>query len=249
MKYKEYSNQIWTQIETAIDKALTQEKKPVAAFDADGTLWDMDLGEAFFQYQIEKKLVPLPENAWDYYHDLKKKNNDPREAYMWLAQINKNVSIQTVRSWAEAAVFINQPIPIFAEQQKLIQLLHSKGVEVFVVTASVKWAVEPGAKLLGIDFDHVIGVETEIQDGLVSDLPKGIITYRQGKVDALLEKTNGHKPFLCSGNTTGDTQLLQAATMISLAVSAASREESLFKTEMALQEEATQNGWLSHRFV
>lgn len=249
MKYKEYSNEFWQQIEQSIELALKNDPHPVAAFDADGTLWDIDLGEAFFQYQIDKNLVPMPPNTWDYYHELKKKNDDPREAYLWLAQINDGIALETVRDWAQKSFDLNQPIPIFAEQKKLIDLLLSKNIEVYVVTASVKWAVEPGAKALGIDFDHVIGVETESPSGIINTQQKGIITYRQGKSEALLEKTNGKKPFLCSGNTMGDFHLLQTASSLSLAVSAASREEALFKTEMELQKNAENLQWLAHRFV
>lgn len=249
MKYKEYSKEIWQQIEHSIDSALKEDSHPVAAFDADGTLWDMDLGENFFQYQIDQKLVPLPTNAWDYYHELKKKNNDPGEAYLWLAQINRGIALETVREWARKGISAPGPLPIFSEQKKLIDLLHSKNIEVFVVTASVKWAVEPGAQIFGVDPQHVLGVETKIENEKVGTEQNGIITYRQGKVDALLAKTKGKRPFLTSGNTMGDFELLQAATHLALAVSAAAREEALFKTETELQEQARLNHWLSHRFV
>ena len=48
-----------------IDRALDSGAHPIAAFDADGTLWDMDMGEHFFQHQISKKLLPdLPADPW-----------------------------------------------------------------------------------------------------------------------------------------------------------------------------------------
>lgn len=249
MKYKEYSGEIWDRIHRSLNDVLRQDPHPVAAFDADGTLWDTDLGEAFFQYEIDRKLVPLPPEAWNHYQELKKKNNDPREAYLWLAQINKDVPLKQVRVWAHQAVQSQHPVPVFSEQKKLIDLLQQKGVEVFIVTASIKWAVEPGAELLGLDFDHVIGIETEVENDLVSERQKGLITYRQGKVDALLERTHGKKPFLTCGNTMGDFHLLESATHAALAVSAAAREDALFKTEAELQEKARQQGWLSHRFI
>ncbi|MEN0059164.1 MAG: haloacid dehalogenase-like hydrolase, partial [Bdellovibrio sp.] len=140
-------------------------------------------------------------------------------------------------------------VPIFLEQKKLIDLLISKGVQIYIVTASVKWAVEPGAEILGLTKDNVIGIETHIQDGVISTQQKGAITYRQGKVEALLEKTQGKKPFFCSGNTMGDFQLLQSATHLRLAVSAASRDDKIFKTEHELQTWAEQHSWLHHRFV
>ena len=250
MNYKQYSPQLWNAIEEAIDAELKSNPHPVAAFDADGTLWDMDLGENFFQHQIDHKLVPLPESPFDHYVDLKLKNNDPREAYVWLAAINKGVPLAQVQQWCHEAVKEAEPIPVFSEQQKLIQLLQKKGVEVYVVTASVKWAVEPGAeRFYQIPNKYVLGIETHINEGFVTERSAGIVTYRQGKVDALLEATKGRKPFLCSGNTMGDFELLKSATRVALAVSAANQDDKLYKTEKELQENAAELGWLSHRFI
>lgn len=249
MNYQPYPESYWTQIQKNIDTLKADQKKLVAAFDADGTLWDVDLGENFFQYQIDQKLVNLPPNAFEYYLELKKKNNDPREAYLWLAQINQNQKIEKVREWSQVAFDSIQPKPIFNEQKKLIQLLMNNDVQVYVVTASIKWAVEPGALALGLSRNNVIGVETEIENDLVTD--KGIypITYRQGKIEALLKRTNGVAPFLCSGNTMGDFELLTGATHIRLAVSAASRDDHLYKTESELLEQAKKKNWLGHRFI
>jgi len=249
MKYKDYSSQVWDQINQTIEQAVKEQKKPVAAFDADGTLWDTDLGENFFQYQIDRKLVDLPADPWQHYQDMKKINNDPRQAYLWLAQICRGQQIQTIREWAAQAVKTLNPLPIFEAQQKLVEKLHQAGVDVYVVTASIKWAVEPGAALLGIPQEKVIGVQTKIENGIVTEHQDGIITYRPGKVEALLQHTQGQYPFFASGNSTGDDNLLASATHLALAVSAAAREDALFKSEDELQKKATAHGWLQHRFV
>ena len=249
MNYKNFPDQYWQQIKSTIVN-LQNEKKPlVAAFDADGTLWDTDLGENFFQYEIDHHLVPLPGDPWKHYLDMKKINNDPRAAYAWLAQINANQKLETVKEWAQKAFDHIKPQPIFSEQKKLIQFLLENNVKVFIVTASIKWAVEPGARALGLSDENVIGIETEINNHLISEKVINPITYRQGKVDALLIKTNSTLPFLASGNTMGDFELLQSATHLKLAVSAASRDDKLFKTENELQNLATQNNWWSHRFI
>jgi HAD superfamily phosphoserine phosphatase-like hydrolase len=247
MNYQSYPEQYWTQFQKNIDALKASNQKLLAAFDADGTLWDADLGENFFQYQIDHKLVTLPTNAFDAYLEMKEK--DPREAFLWLAQINKGQSLEKVREWAKLAFNSIQPNPIFKDQQKLVQLLMNNGVEVYIVTASIKWAVEPGAQALGVSSHNVIGVQTEIQDGTVTD--KGIfpITYREGKVEALLQRTNGLYPFLSSGNSMGDFELLNSATHTRLAVSAASHDDRLYKTEMELLSHAKKNNWLGHRFI
>lgn len=252
MKYNPFSNDIWLQInkQLAIAKAESEKTKtrPVAVFDADGTLWDTDLGEAFFQFQIKHNLVPLPNDPFNFYLNLKKKNNDPRAAYLWLAQINSNISIQKVRTWAEQAVLENSPLPIFEDQYKLIQLFIHNNIDIYIVTASIKWAVEPGAKRLGLGFDSVIGVETHLdENNLITDKQKGIITYKQGKIERLLEITNGRKPFFATGNTTGDISILESASL-ALAVCSADSSSRLFESENELQQIALQKGWLRHKF-
>lgn len=247
MKYKAYSKEIWDRINTALDYALAKDAEPVAAFDADGTLWDTDLGEAFFHYQIDNKLVDLPADPWNHYQELKKQ--DPTVAYLWLAQINKGQKIEVVQQWAAAAMKDISPVPVFDEQRKIIELFKSKGVQVYIITASVKWAVEPGAQLMGLSADSVIGVETEIENSLITDKQKGVITYQMGKVEALLERTNSKKPFFASGNTMGDFQMLNTSTSLAMAVSAANQDDRLFRTENDLLKIAEQKAWLHHRFI
>jgi phosphoserine phosphatase len=177
------------------------------------------------------------------------KADDPKKAYLWLAQICKGQTLEQVHAWAREGVSAAAPVPIFIEQKRLIDLFLQKGVRIFIVTASVKWAVEPGAEMLGLKKENVIGIETYVDGGIVTERQKGLITYREGKVSALLEHTGGKKPFFASGNTMGDYQLLQSATHLSLAVSAASRDDKLFKTESELQENADKHGWQKHRFI
>lgn len=249
MNYKPFPNHYWTDIQEKI-KDLKQNQQPLfAAFDADGTLWDTDLGENFFQYQIDNKLITLPPDPWAHYNEMKKHNNDPRTAYLWLAQINSGKKLVEVKSWSMAAFKEIQPSPIFSEQKKLIELLRENNVKVYIVTASYKWAVVPGALALGLKEDDVIGVETEIDQGVVTDLGLAPITYRQGKVEALLKSTNNINPFLSAGNTMGDYELIKTATKFHLCVSAAAQDDKLYRTELELQNEAKKHNWWGHRFI
>lgn len=248
MKYKKYPTEFWTQIKTTTKQLKDQGQQLVAAFDADGTLWDTDLGENFFQYTIDQRLVSLPQSAWNHYLEMKKINNDPRAAYLWLAQIYKGQPLAQVQKWSEEALQAIQPLAVFPEQKELIDFLKSENAQVHIITASIKWAVEPGAKFLGLSAESVIGVETHVRDQIVTDEPKGIVTYKKGKVDALAEKI-GSKPFLAAGNSEGDLDLLEYSTHIKLAVSAANRDDKLFRTEYNLQQIAEQKNWLHHRFI
>lgn len=249
MKYKQYSPEDWNRIEKAVEKALATDPAPVAAFDADGTLWDTDLGEAYFNYKIDNRLVKFPEDPWNYYVELKKNPAGPGEAYLWLAQVLSGQMLEQARAWADDAVIANHPTPIFPEQKRLIEFLLSKGVHVMIVTASVKWAVEPGARLLGLTNENVIGIETFVENGRLTDKLKGTITHRQGKADAILKFTGGKRPFLAAGNTMSDFELIESATDIHIAVSAASRDDRLFKTEDELQKIARAKNWIAYRAI
>lgn len=221
--------------------------RAVAAFDADGTLWNTDLGEMLFGYQVKKRLVPLPDDPWAHYEWMKTHVSHP-EAYLWLAQINKGVALEQVRKWAEEAVSEFHPLPVFDEQWKILEKLKSLQVEVYIVTASITWAVEPGARRLNMKEEQVIGIETEVVGGIVTEKQKGVITYREGKPEALLSRTGGVRPYFCAGNTEGDKWLLESATHLRLVMSASPSDNENYETEHRMLALAQERGWYSHRF-
>ena len=258
MKHNKVFNPFPNELTQKIGDTLFRLKKNgnvYAAFEADGSLWDTDLGENFFHYKIQNKLLEnLPENPFEHYHTWKNQG-DPRPAYLWLAQICKGHSIEKVRIWANEAVEAISPLPIFPAQRDLIRLLLDEKVKVFIVTASVKWAVEPAAKNFGLSYENVIGVETAIEKGVVTDVAAGHMTYREGKAAALLRATNGVNPFLCSGNTIGDSYLLDIATDFKIAVTGASSDnqevlhsEIKFQDEVKKKQESGLPGWIRHQF-
>jgi phosphoserine phosphatase len=221
--------------------------RAVAAFDADGTLWDTDLGEMLFGYQIDKKLVPLPADAWGHYEHLKVAESHP-VAYLWLAQINKGVPLKQVRQWAEEAVAKHDPLPIFDAQLQIFKKLRELDVEIYIVTASITWAVEPGARRLGLREDQVIGIETQVVDGIVTDKQKGVITYREGKAEAILARTGGLAPYFSAGNTEGDKWLLEGSSELRLVMSASPDGTENGITETRMLKLAAERGWYSHRY-
>lgn len=247
----EFSPELWEHLSKSLHKAvelLPTGARRLAAFDADGTLWDSDAGETFFDWQIHHSgLTNLPADPWEHYHSLKKVN--PITAYVWLAQINAGIPLSQVREWARKCFQEQSDWPVFESQRRLIALLRSLDFEIYIVTASIKWAVEPVASLVGIDFDHVIGITTRIDDkgcvGMEAVLP---ITWRQGKAEGLLSATGGIRPLIACGNTLGDIALIETATSVQLAVSTQNTPCGLFEEEAKLADEADRRGWLRHRF-
>ncbi|OFZ16476.1 MAG: hypothetical protein A2Z20_09935 [Bdellovibrionales bacterium RBG_16_40_8] len=230
------------EIKVSIDNSLAEKAAPIAAFDADGTLWNMDLGEHFFEYQIRNKLLPnLPKNPWNTYWEMQKES--PPKAYLWLAQINSGQTESNVRKWAQMAFAEINPVPVFSLIHEIIKHLQKRSVKIYVITASIKWAVEPGAKFLGIEQDNVIGIKTQVQKGIITDQLDGSITWRDGKVAGLLNATSGKHPFFAAGNTMGDFALLESATHLQFVNCAATKDHHNYETEQKLLSQAKERGW------
>lgn len=251
-RYQGFSKELWADIKTRIDQAIASAKGPhYAAFDADGTLWPHDAGETFFRYQIAEGLPYAPPglkgDPWEHYCEVKKV--DAPASCLLLAQINKGLSLSEVRAKAQKCFESTALFPMYESQKELISYLHSKGVEVFVVTASIKWAVEPFAKKMGIDFDHVLGIEVTEENGKLTD--KGVypLSIDAGKAKVLLLRTGGARPILAAGNTTHDAHLIETATHIHLAVASALPGEVNVATEARLKSIAKDKGWLHHSFA
>lgn len=237
------------QIKAEIDRCLKLPGvEPIAAFDADGTLWSCDMGEGLFKYQIKKKLLPhLPPDPWEYY--LKWHTDAPTDAFLWLAQINESLPLATVQGWAKEAVCEMGEVPVFTAVKEIMDHLHAHKVQTFIVTASIKWAVEPAAELYGIPKERVIGISTKVVDGIVTREKGGPITWREGKVEGLMLATGGKKPFFCAGNTKGDLPLLECSSHLRLVMASAKEDEVNFKTEREMIELAKSRGWFFHSFV
>ncbi len=246
MTMKALPTEKMTQIKNDVRAALKAGAAPVAAFDADGTLWKCDMGENFFQYKIDKKLVPFPADPWAHYEMLKKRSHP--EAYLWLAQILEGKTLEQTRTWAKAAVdSIPGGAPVFPWMKEIISFLKAEGIEVYIVTASIKWAVEPAAQLAGVAFENVLGIETEVVNGVVTPKQKGLITYREGKPAALIERTGGRKPVFAAGNTMGDFALLESSSHVRLVHVSDVPGEGNYETEQEVLGIAKSRGWNWHQ--
>ncbi len=243
----DFSDGLWSAIKGMLEVLADRHKqRRIAAFDADGTLWDFDLGEAFFNFQILNCGLKLPPDPWEHYSNWKA--TDPKAAYLWLAQINSGQSIEQVQQWARDCFKSQTPAPYFRSVLKLIEYLKVLNFEIYVVTASVKWAVVPGAEALGIPADRVLGIRTKVKDGIVTHEQEGEITWNEGKSKELLLRTGGEQPLLCVGNTMGDLALLECSQGACLAVASQNATDELKETENRLQAKARQMGWFRHTF-
>jgi phosphoserine phosphatase len=245
----EFSGAIWDKMRSQLDQAQKALPGPwVAAFDADGTLWNNDVGEDFFNFQIKQCSLPnMPADPWKHYTEWKER--DRLGAYLWLAQINKGQKLETVLAWAQKALENNEEFCAFPSQIKLIQELQSRHIEIYVISASVEWAVIPPARLLGVPKSNVLGVRTKVVDGIVTDQGEFPITWGPGKLEALAKVCPGKRLIFAVGNTSGDSPLVSCASHVRMAVRSKSNVEGpLWQSEMDLAQIAQEKAWLTHEF-
>ena len=225
-----------------LEKSLPKTQKPVVAFDADGTLWPRDVGKSFFQYQVKNKLLttknPDPQSE---FHRIQKEHSR-KQALIWLAQVQAGFSLQELHQYIGDFLAKN-PFKMFAFQQELIKWCLQNKVEVFVVSSSLKWVLDQALEPYHIPKKNIIGVQTQIQKGIITDKPILPAPIHTNKVSAFQAHIRGVRPFLSAGNTLADQALLEFSTQWRLVVATARFGEKNYDSERELIKIAIDRGW------
>jgi phosphatidylglycerophosphatase C len=171
-------------------QALLPKAGPVV-FDADGTLWQGDVGD-----ELVRDLGRFEEYE-------RRVKADPIEGYAWAVEILEGL---------EEAPLLERCVRLFARQRifdfvrPLLKQLDLG--EVFIVSASPRWAVLPGAAALGISPERVIAVDAPVHGGRIGRV-RTPIPCGEGKVHHL--KARGIAPALAFGNSELDEPMLRCA--------------------------------------
>jgi len=245
---KDFSDEFITAIYEQVEKAKSESPdRLIAAFDADGTLWNTDVGEVFLNYQIEHMDLDLPENPYEYYKEIRYSKSDGDKALDWIVKVNEGKKIDEVRACASSCFDEKKDtIPTFEPIKKFVDYLHAQDFSVYIVTASCKWAVEPFGALFGIEPENVIGSASKIEHGIVTGEME-FRTRKEGKVSGLLCHTDGKYPTLAAGNTSNDLDLLLSATHVRIALQS-DPGSLIYESEKSLKETALKENWFSHQY-
>jgi phosphoserine phosphatase len=201
----------------------------IAAFDADGTLWDEDVGIAtqpgqrpdpkkvgFFEFLMEKKAypkerMPMLERRWKQYLAGKFSSED-----MYNLMVTAAEGMPEKRMEALADEFVRKhDLGIYEPMAKLVRTLDKVGITPYVVSGSPRWVVAAGAKLLGIPKTRVIGLSAVVKDGKLTGTLETPIPWEKGKAQRILDIG---RPLLVAGNSYGDLQMLNIANEVRLVV-------------------------------
>jgi phosphoserine phosphatase len=198
----------------------------LAAFDADGTLWREDVGEAFLRHLVALGWVRLPGGGDPYEAYEHAVDRDKKTGYAYAAQLLAGLATEAVE--AEAARFAAGWVPArrVSDTIELVGMCRSAGLRPVVVSASARPIVLAAAPLAGIAADGCRGIETVVRAGNYTDEIVEPVTYAAGKVAAA--QALGTLALACGDSLLGDLPMLEAAR---LAIAVAPRTGSPLSAE------------------
>ncbi len=211
------------EVEKRIDSFISRVKageieNPTAVFDADGTLWRDDIGERFLQWLIKNRHLQGVDYSKDIYGEYEKMlEKDTGAAYAMATKLMNGINEKELIKWASDFFPSHFSSNVFPKQRELISRLQEAGVDVWIVSASNRWIVEGAAPHMGVSNDHVVGIQTEVKNGKLTDTIIPPVTYRQGKVDAIKKYIAGKVDF-AAGNSMTDFEMLSFANDTSLVI-------------------------------
>jgi phosphoserine phosphatase len=175
-------------------------------FDADGTLWRGDVGEDFLRFATHRRLLPGPHEYAQYEAHLER---SPAYAYGWCVEILNGMEEAKLQEHCDRFFAERFSGRVFPFVRPLLEKLRAAGCTPWICSASPRWAVLPGARALGIEAEHVIGVTCPATGGLLTGAVDQPVPVGPGKVTWL--ERRGVKPALAVGNGDFDVDMLAAA--------------------------------------
>ena len=181
----------------------------LAVFDADGTLWREDVGEAFLRHLVSLGWVTLPDGSDPYEAYERAVDRDRAAGYAYGAQLQAGLSCEAVAEEADKFARSWVPPRLVSDTRGLRELCSQAGMVPFVVSASALPIVLAAAPLAGIPRSCCRGIEVRVRDGKFTSEVVEPITYAAGKIAA----APGRIALACGDSFTGDLAMLEKASI------------------------------------
>jgi len=183
----------------------------LAAFDADGTLWDGDVGEEVLQELIrEGALIDPPEDPYGLYE--RRVRRDPADGFSFAAALMHGLSEAKVQEVSERVFGERFASQIYPAVRFCVEWMVARGWQIYVVSASNRWSVEVGVAHLGLPASRVIAVDLDVEAGVLTDRVRTPVPTLEGK-PTLLRAIAGRDADVAFGNSVLDLPLLLAAAL------------------------------------
>jgi phosphoserine phosphatase len=216
-----------------LEAARIESPNGLVAFDADGTLWDGDVGVDLFESALKKRALRDPArealaNAATSHGLASDGDANDLAARIYAAFTEERFpdeAIFEIMAWGFAGYSTGEmrefaigvlrtnglAARIIAELEPIIQWTRSSGVEVVIVSASPRAIVEPG--VLARDFlaTHVIAMTPATEGDVISPAVLRPTPYAKGKAEALRAYAGERAVLGAFGDSGFDIEMLKLA--------------------------------------
>jgi len=194
-------------------------KAKLVFFDMDGTLINHDMGDAVLAMLIKQGRIER--DQWDIYQ--KHLSGSRPRAYEFAVTVMRRLSVRQVQHAAREVfqpehakgitlsdgIIVPRPT-VIPKMQALVMWLQRHDYQIYIVTATNQWAAEiVAADYFGITGDHVIGVQSEVKSGRLTDKLIQPVPISEGKLAAWKARLGERPPVLGAGDSGGDAPLLR----------------------------------------
>jgi phosphatidylglycerophosphatase C len=220
-----------------LEKLLQGSEERIVAFDADGTLWQDDVGTLTFDYalaraELHPAALPGLQATLSGLGQTGARFTDSSEAAREIDRLHragrlgeKQMAELQVWSYAghtehSARALAERALASQDRDQvrhrgvaRLLHLARDLGAEVWVVSASPRWVVELAVQCLGVDGSQVIGGQARIQNGQLTAELAAPLPYGPEKLRALRSAHPTARLAAAFGDSSFDLDLLGGAEL------------------------------------
>lgn len=183
----------------------------LAVFDCDGTLWSGDVGERFFDWELNNGVVSDKLVRWARarYVDYRAGKVSEDDMCGEMVTLHKGLKESDVLRLSHDFFEAHFTKRIFSEMRQLVGELQKSGCDVWAVSSTNIWTIREAMKHFDIPDTKILAAASEVDGGIITDrlirVPSGI-----GKPQAILEVI-GRPPDVAFGNSRWDAEMLRIA--------------------------------------
>jgi phosphoserine phosphatase len=139
-----------------------------------------------------------------------------------MSEIERPLATQAIKGYSgdPSPLFVPAGLRSYQPMRDLVRHLKETGIECWIVSGTNRWTVEVYSEMfLGIPDNRILGITPRVRGNCIQGEtdPDYPITVGAGKV-AAIDRFIGRKPIFAAGDSTGDWEMLMAASEFCLVI-------------------------------